>query len=73
MANLHHPNTIVVKSLLNMLYLVFGHHSEPQKLIRDFNQLYPSVSKLAENNTQVLVAELASQLLRVFDTIGKEG
>ncbi len=70
-ANLYYPNAIVVKSLLNMLYLVFGHHSTPHELIRDFN-LYPSVSKLAENNTQVLVAELAWQLLRVFDGIGKD-
>ncbi len=70
-ANLYYPNAIVVKSLLNMLYLVFGNHSAPHELIREFN-LYPSVYKLAENNTQVLVAELASQLLRVFIGIAKD-
>ncbi len=73
MAKLHSTNAIVIKSLLNILYRVFGHHSDPLKLLRDFNQLYPSVSALAENNTQVLVAELASQLLRIFDTIREEG
>ncbi len=66
--NLYYPNAIVVKSLLNMLFLVFQHHSAPEYLIRDFD-LYASVSKLAGNHVQVLVAELASQLLRVFDDI----
>jgi hypothetical protein len=38
-------------------------------LDRRFN-LYPSVIKLAKNNAQVLVAEIATQLLQDIDEYG---
>ncbi|CAM9734105.1 unnamed protein product [Chrysoparadoxa australica] len=69
---LHYPKAIVGKTLLSMLRIVYKQHSNPRALIREFD-LYPSVSKLAKNNTQVLVAEIANQLLQDFDEHGKYG
>jgi hypothetical protein len=69
---LHYPKAIVTKTLLAMLRLMYKSHSRPRELIRQFN-LYPTVSKLARNHAQVLVAEIATQLLHDFDQLGKYG
>ena len=66
MQRLHYPKAVVGKTLLSMLRQIHQHHSDPQALVRDFD-LYKIVLKLSQNDSQVLVAELAGQLLQDFD------
>lgn len=64
---LHYPKAVVGKTLLGMLRQIHQHHPDPQALVRDFD-LYKVVLKLSQNDSQVLVAELADQLLQDLDT-----
>lgn len=66
MERLHYPKAVVGKTLLSMLRQIHQHHSAPAALVRDFD-LYQIVLKLSQNESQVLVAELAAQLLQDFD------
>lgn len=66
MERLHYPKAVVGKTLLSMLRKIHQHHTTPATLVRDFN-LYQIVLKLSQNESQVLVAELAAQLLQDFD------
>ncbi|CAM9364055.1 unnamed protein product [Discosporangium mesarthrocarpum] len=71
-SRLHYPKAIVGKTLLTMLRAIHRHHPNPRALTRNFD-LYPSVRALARNESQVLVAEIATQLLQEFDDHGKYG
>lgn len=66
MERLHYPKAVVGKILLGMLRQIHQHHSDPASLVRDFD-LHRVVLKLSKNELQVLVAELAAQLLQDFD------
>ncbi|KAG5176588.1 hypothetical protein JKP88DRAFT_335585 [Tribonema minus] len=68
-ARLHYPKAMVGKTLLAMLRLIYRNHPKPRELDRRFN-LYPTVVKLARNNAQVLVAEMATLLLQDIDELG---
>ncbi|CAN0018208.1 unnamed protein product [Scytosiphon promiscuus] len=70
MERLHYPKAVVGKTLLAMLRMIHHRHPDPAALVRDFD-LYRIVLTLSRNNSQVLVAELAGQLLQDFDRGGK--
>lgn len=55
-----------------MLRQIHLHHPQPAALVRDFD-LYRIVLTLSRNEAQVLVAELAAQLLQDFDEHKSEG
>ncbi|CAM9468687.1 unnamed protein product [Ectocarpus sp. 8 AP-2014] len=65
MERLHYPKAVVGKTLLGMLRMIHHQHPDPAALVRDFN-LYRIVLTLSRNESQVLVAELAGQLLQDF-------
>lgn len=70
MERLHYPKAVVGKTLLAMLRMIHHQHPDPAALVRDFD-LYRIVLTLSRNDSQVLVAELAGQLLQDFDRGGK--
>ncbi|CBN77119.1 MEKK and related serine/threonine protein kinases amardillo repeat-containing protein [Ectocarpus siliculosus] len=72
MERLHYPKAVVGKTLLGMLRMIHHQHPDPAALVRDFD-LYRIVLTLARNESQVLVAELAGQLLQDFDRGGGGG
>ncbi|CAN0498791.1 unnamed protein product, partial [Laminaria digitata] len=63
MERLHYPKAVVGKTLLGMLRQIHQNHANPPALVRDFD-LYKTVLTLSRNESQVLVAELAAQLLQ---------
>lgn len=70
MERLHYPKAVVGKTLLGMLRMIHQQHPDPAALVRDFD-LYRIVLALARNESQVLVSELAGQLLQDFDREGQ--
>ena len=70
MERLHYPKAVVGKTLLGMLRMIHQQHPDPAALVRDFD-LYRIVLALARNESQVLVSELAGQLLQDFDRGGQ--
>ncbi|CAM9816607.1 unnamed protein product, partial [Ectocarpus sp. 12 AP-2014] len=65
MERLHYPKAVVGKTLLSMLRMIHHQHPDPAALVHDFD-LYRIVLTLSRNESQVLVAELAGQLLQDF-------
>ncbi|CAM9907823.1 unnamed protein product, partial [Ectocarpus fasciculatus] len=70
MERLHYPKAVVGKTLLGMLRMIHHQHPDPAALVRDFD-LYRIVLTLSRNESQVLVAELAGQLLQDFGRGGQ--
>lgn len=70
MERLHYPKAVVGKTLLGMLRMIHQQHPDPAALVHDFD-LHRIVLALARNESQVLVSELAGQLLQDFDRGGQ--
>jgi hypothetical protein len=58
---------IVLRSLLRMLQLLHQHHPFPRQFVLD-HSLYSIVRSFAQDETQVLVFQMANRLLRDFQT-----
>jgi len=63
---LQNPKAIVRKPVLTLLKIIYQHHDRKAQFITDYD-LYPCIRALAQDNSQVLVKDLATQLLHDFD------
>lgn len=66
LSKLQHPKAIVRKPVLTLLKMVYQHHDRKPNFIHDYD-LYPAIRALAQDHSQVLVKDLALQLLHDFD------
>lgn len=66
LSKLQNPKAIVRKPVLTLLKIVYQHHDRKPAFIHDYD-LYPIIRVLAQDHSQVLVKDLATQLLHDFD------
>ncbi|KAH9088111.1 hypothetical protein LEN26_019650 [Aphanomyces euteiches] len=62
---LSYPKPFVRKNLLKMLKCIFESHTSPVQFLIEYN-LYPTIHALAQENNQILIQEIASQLLQAI-------
>ncbi|KDO25868.1 STE/STE11/CDC15 protein kinase [Saprolegnia parasitica CBS 223.65] len=62
---LSYPKPFVRKNLLKMLKCIFESHTAPVQFLLEYN-LHPTIHALAQENNQILIQEIASQLLQTI-------
>ncbi|OQR91169.1 ser/thr kinase [Achlya hypogyna] len=62
---LSYPKPFVRKNLLKMLKCIFESHTAPVQFLIEYN-LHPTIHALAQENNQILIQEIASQLLQTI-------
>ncbi|OQS07161.1 ser/thr kinase [Thraustotheca clavata] len=62
---LSYPKPFVRKNLLKMLKSIFESHTAPVQFLIEYN-LHPTIHALAQENNQILIQEIASQLLQAI-------
>ncbi|RHY31489.1 hypothetical protein DYB32_003444 [Aphanomyces invadans] len=62
---LSYPKPFVRKNLLKMLKCIFESHTSPVQFLVEYN-IHPIIHALAQENNQILIQEIASQLLQAI-------
>ncbi|RHY49300.1 hypothetical protein DYB30_002366 [Aphanomyces astaci] len=62
---LSYPKPFVRKNLLKMLKCIFESHTAPVQFLVEFN-IHPTILALAQETNQILIQEIASQLLQAI-------
>lgn len=62
---LSHPTPVIRVNLLRMLTSIYEHNRNPKKMVMEHN-LMRVVERMAQNDTAVLVKEIAGQLQKAF-------
>ena len=72
LSKLQNPKAIVRKPVLTLLKIIYQHHDKKAEFVKKY-ELTACMRQLAQDNSQVLVKDLAMQLLHDFEKASKRG